>query len=146
MFTVRIFYNLYGMREGYHPRSHGKYLLKLPIVLVVKYRRNLLRGPFKEALKASFYHLAKEQDFLIDTIETDKNHVHVLVDIPPTLSAFEVVHRLKGISTYRLWKQYERYLLRYFWKERPLFSDSYFVCSTGEASTETVRQHIASQG
>ncbi|HEX8427934.1 IS200/IS605 family transposase [Hymenobacter sp.] len=106
----------------------------------------MLRGTFKVALKASFYHLAKEQDFLIDPIETDKNYVHVLVDIPPTLSAFEVVHRLKGGSTYRLWKQYERYLLRYFWKERTLFSDDYFVCLTGEASTETVRLYIASQG
>lgn len=134
------------MSNGHHTRSHSKYLLKLHIVLVVKYRRNVLRATVKEAVKASFYQIAKEQDFVIDTIETDKNHVHVLVDIPPTLSAFDVVHRLKSISTYRLWKQYESYLLRYFWKERTLFSDGYFVCSTGEASTETVRQYIASQG
>lgn len=134
------------MGNGYHTRSHSKYLLKLHIVLVVKYRRNVLRATFKEALKACFYQMAKEQDFVIDTIETDKNHVHVLVDIPPTLSAFDVVHRLKSIRTYRLWKQYESYVLRYFWKERTLFSDGYFVCSTGEASTETVRQYIASQG
>lgn len=59
---------------------------------------SLLRSPFKEVLKARFSHLAKEQDFLPDTIETDKNQVHILVAIPPTLSAFGVVHRLKGMS------------------------------------------------
>ncbi|MBD2769479.1 transposase [Hymenobacter sp. BT664] len=37
-------------------------------------------------------------------------------------------------------------MLRYFWKERTVFSDGYFVCSTGEASTDTVRPYITWQG
>jgi len=35
---------------------------------------------------------------------------------------------------------------KHFWKEHTFWSDGYFVCSTGEASTETIKQYIASQG
>ena len=38
------------------------------------------------------------------------------------------------------------YCQRTFWKEHTFWSDGYFVCSIGEASPETVRQYILSQG
>jgi hypothetical protein len=49
------------MREGHHTRRHNQYLLNLPIAMVVKYRRNLMRGTFKKTLKASFYHISNDR-------------------------------------------------------------------------------------
>ncbi|WP_460759353.1 transposase [Niabella terrae] len=37
-------------------------------------------------------------------------------------------------------------LSKNFWKEHAFWSDGCFVCSIGEASPETVRQYILSQG
>ena len=34
----------------------------------------------------------------------------------------------------------------HFWKEHTFWSDGYFVCSIGEASSETVRRYIKNQG
>ncbi|GAC1354668.1 MAG: hypothetical protein NVSMB38_33610 [Ktedonobacteraceae bacterium] len=35
---------------------------------------------------------------------------------------------------------------RYFWKERTFWSDGYFYCTIGNASQETIRHYIESQG
>jgi len=35
---------------------------------------------------------------------------------------------------------------KHFWGERTFWSDGYFVCSIGEASPDTIRQYILTQG
>jgi len=42
--------------------------------------------------------------------------------------------------------QNKDFLKKHFWKENTLWSDGYFVCSTGNASTETIQKYIAEQG
>ena len=79
-------------------------------------------------------------------IEVVSNHLHVLVDAPPTLSAFDIVNRLKSQSTFHIWKKFDTFLSRHFWNEKTFWSDGYFVCTTGDASTETIRQYIEEQG
>lgn len=43
-----------------------------------------------------------------------------------------------------IWKVVD--LKKYFWVEKTFWSDGYFVCSTGQASTETIRKYIENQG
>ncbi len=84
--------------------------------------------------------------FVIDSMETDKDHIHMLVDIDPTISATSIVSRIKQMSTIRMWKQYSIELKKYYWSENTLWSDGYFVCSTGDASMETIKKYIEEQG
>jgi putative transposase len=81
-----------------------------------------------------------------EVMETDKDHIHLLLDMEPTVAPVSIVNRLKSISTNRIWKRHEAYLKGHFWKERTFWSDGYFVCSTGNASMETIRAYIESQG
>ena len=74
------------------------------------------------------------------------DHIHVLVDAPPTLSPTQIATRLKGQSAYHVWQTHAEYLQWLFWKERTFWSDGYFVCTTGDASTETIKQYIEEQG
>ena len=90
--------------------------------------------------------IAKRQGFIIDKIQSDLNHLHILVDLPPRLSAFEIAHQLKQISTFDLYRKHRSFLKKHFWRENTFWSDGYFVCSTGEASTETIRNYIENQG
>jgi putative transposase len=53
---------------------------------------------------------------------------------------------LKQQTTFNAWKNYEAYLKKHFWKEKTLWSDGYFVCSTGDASTQTIQEYIKNQG
>lgn len=134
------------MKAKYHHSSHSKYLIKLHIVFAVKYRKKLLVDSLDEDMKQLLFEISQEKGFTIDTMQSDIDHIHILVDIPPTLSAFQIVHQLKQLSTFRIWKKYATELKKHFWKERTFWSDGYFVCSTGDASTETIRKYIEEQG
>jgi putative transposase len=134
------------VKSKYHHSSRSKYLIKLHIVIAVKYRKKLLVGSLDEDMKQLLFEISQEKGFTIDTMQSDIDHIHILVDIPPTLSAFQIVHQLKQLSTFRIWKKYAMELKKHFWKERTFWSDGYFVCSTGDASTETIRKYIDEQG
>jgi len=134
------------VKAKYHHSSHSKYLIKLHIVFAVKYRKKLLVDSLDEDMKQLLFEISQEKGFTIDTMQSDIDHIHILVDIPPTLSAFQIVHQLKQLSTFRIWKKYAMELKKHFWKERTFWSDGYFVCSTGDASTETIRKYIEEQG
>jgi putative transposase len=57
-----------------------------------------------------------------------------------------IVRTLKQASTIQLWQRHEKALKKHFWKERTFWSDGYFCCTIGNASQETIRQYIESQG
>jgi putative transposase len=134
------------MKTQYHHSHHSKYLIKLHIVLAVKYRKKLLVAALDSSMKQIIIDLSQGQKFSIDTMQSDIDHLHILIDCKPTVSAFEIVHRIKQLSTYRIWEQHGLFLRKHFWKHRTFWSDGYFVCSTGNASTETIRKYIEEQG
>jgi len=88
-----------------------------------------------------------KDQFTIDEIEVDNDHIHVLVDSNPTRSPLYFVRLAKMMTTYYAWRSnWATFLKSVYWKERTLWSDGYFVATTGQASTETIRQYIESQG
>ena len=134
------------MDKQYHTGSHCKYLLNSHLIFVVKYRKKLLVGDMDDAMKQVLFEVGQESDFAIEVMETDKDHVHLLVDYPPKLSMASIVNRLKSMSTNRIWKLKQTELKTVFWKENTFWSDGYFCCSTGDASTDTIKQYIEEQG
>ncbi|MDR1081615.1 MAG: transposase [Deltaproteobacteria bacterium] len=52
---------------------------------------------------------------------------------------------LAGLGVF-LWKEYGEYLKTRFWHEHTFWSDGCFACTTGDASTETIRKYIENQG
>lgn len=130
----------------YHSKNRSKYLIKLHIVLATKYRKKLFVGKFAMDLKQTIFEISEKSDFIIDMMEVDKDHIHILVDIEPQISVSSIINKIKSMTTNRMWKQYQAFLSTKYWKEQTLFSDGYFVCSTGDASTETILEYIKNQG
>jgi putative transposase len=97
-------------------------------------------------MKQIILDISKISNFTIDIMETDKNHIHILLNIVPTYSIASIVNRIKSISTNRIWKLHWNILRRSFWKENTFWSDGYFVCSIGEASPDIIRKYIENQG
>jgi len=129
----------------YHSKASAKYLLKIHLILVCKYRKQLLTTIGKD-FKQIMFEISQISDFSIDTMEVDKDHVHLLLDIEPKISVSSIVNRLKVMSTNRLWKKYKDFLKTHFWKEKTFWSDGYFVCTTGNANMETIKKYIETQG
>ena len=132
-------------KEQYHSKASAKYLLKIHLILVCKYRKRLLIE-IGEDCKQIMFEISKISNFTIDTMEVDKDHIHLLLDIEPKISISSIVNRLKSISTNRLWKRHKEFLKTQFWKEKTFWSDGYFVCSTGNANMKTTKKYIETQG
>ena len=132
-------------RKLYEKNRH-KYYLKCHLIFCVKYRRKILDGKFDGDIKSIRHSIADNSDFDIDIMETDKDHIHFLISYPPKLSVTSIVRKLKQESTIFAWHLYGNLLRQYFWKEKTLWSDGYFVCSIGEANPNTIREYIRQQG
>lgn len=97
-------------------------------------------------MKLEMNRISKNSDFKIEAIEIDKDHIHLLIDSIPNISATQIVRKLKQESTVSIWKQFSLLLKKHFWKERTFWTDGFFVSTTGQASEETVRRYIENQG
>ena len=132
------------MRQ-YASSGSSRYLLMAHLIFTVKYRKKLLIK-YGDVVKAKMEEIASRNDFEIDTIEVDQNHIHVLVSYTPKVSIASMVRALKGETTYLLWEYYEPDLRRHFWKKNMFWTAGYFACSVGNASQEVIRQYIENQG
>ena len=129
----------------YNSKNHSKFILRYHIILVCKYRKNLMIQ-YGEFVKENMLSISQKYNFTILEIEVDKNHIHLLVESEPKISPLIIVRVLKQQTTIRLWKEFSDKLQKHFWKERTFFTDGYFVSTIGEVSTETLRKYIQNQG
>lgn len=119
------------MGTKYHTNSHSKYLIKLHFVFAVKYRKNLIHDIIKNDLIEIMTDICLQKKYTIDAIQSDGDHIHILLDIQPIVSAYEVAHQLKQISTYRIYKKHSSFLKKHFWKENIFWSDGFLYVQLG---------------
>ena len=79
-------------------------------------------------------------------MESDKDHIHLLISYSSDISLTSIAGRLKQKSVHVLWNKHAQFLTHYFWKEHTFWSDGYFVCSIGEANPDTICKYIENQG
>lgn len=119
--------------------------LKVHLIFCCKYRKTLLRS-LGEEVKILCHRISQPRDFEILTMEVDTDHIHLLIEYEPKASVTQIVKCLKRETTHQLWEGHGGYLKKQFWNERTFWSDGFFACSIGEASDETIRKYIKSQG
>ena len=130
---------------GYQTTNRAKHNLKVHLILVCKYRKKLLVQGIEENIKSIIRDIEVNSDFDIIEMETDIDHIHLMIQYIPRLSISSIVNRIKSITTKKIWKLHQNFLQKHFWKERTFWTDGYFVCSIGEASPETIQNYIRNQ-
>lgn len=138
--------NFLKHRDLYQHRCHNKNLLYVHIIFVVKYRKKLMIGPVADMIKQLIFDICKKHSWYIVRMESDKDHLHILLQYNPTDSITKIVTVLKSYSTFYIWKQYGSFLKKHFWKENTFWSDGYFAASVGNASKATIEHYIEHQG
>ncbi len=131
---------------NYRRRHHRKYLLQVHLVLVTKYRKQLLVGEIAEDTKQRIFELSLEHNWEIVAMETDKDHIHILLSYDAVESVCEIVKTIKQETTFYLWKRYRRILNKQYWLKEIFWSRGYFACSIGNVSAEVIHKYIDSQG
>ena len=99
-------------------------------------------------------HLERMQDIMRDVcadfgaelaeFNGEPEHVHLLVNFPPTMAISRLVNSLKGVSSRRLRQEFPD-LRQHYWRTRRLWSGSYFAGSVGGAPISVLRQYIEQQ-
>jgi putative transposase len=85
----------------------------------------------KTALKKSLYATTKKYPTLyIQSMNTDEDHVHLQMEVPPNIAIADAVQKLKGISSMELRKQFKFIREMYLGKDG-IWSVGYFVSSVG---------------
>lgn len=136
-----------SVEREYRSKNHSKFLIKFHIIFVCKYRKKVLAyNRIDDDMKQVMFDISNESDFRIEVMETDKDHLHMMVSSPPKLSPLSIVRRLKQESTVRIWRMHEETLHRIYWRERTFWTDGYFVSIVGNVSQETIKHYIENQG
>ncbi len=71
------------------------------------------------------------------------DHIHLLVSVPPHLSASKLVQYIKGNTSRKLQMEYKE-LNKQFWGQH-LWARGYFVASSGNVTDEIIKAYIQNQ-
>ena len=115
------------MDNRYYRHNRRKYSLKVHIVLIAKYHKQLIIGSIADDVKQVILHIANTRGYEIIAIETDKDHMYFLLSYDITDTVCDIVKIVKQETIYHLWQKYSSVLSRQYWKEKIFWSDGYFA-------------------
>jgi len=142
---VFVCYNLF--MSNWNSKNRHKFLLQFHLIFICKYRKKLfLHNDLSEDIKKLSHEICNKHNVKIKYLETEKDHIHYMIELEPNLSMSKVVNLIKSYTTYHIWKKYSKYLSKHFWKEKTFWSDGYFVSSIGNISEKTLHTYIENQG
>lgn len=127
--------------------THGRgyvYSIQYHIVWCVKYRHKILTPKIEKRLIEILNMIAECENFQILECNTDKNHIHLLINCSPQHYIPNIIQKLKGISSRLLMKEFGEALKRKLWGGH-LWNPSYFVATVSENTEEQIRKYIQNQ-
>jgi putative transposase len=80
---------------------HSISSLKIHLVCVTKYRKDILTAQSLAIIEKSFNEVGFKMDFQILEFNGSSDHIHTLIEFPPKLSVSQMVNALKGVSSRR---------------------------------------------
>ena len=126
--------------KTYKSNSHLVYSCYYHVIFCPKYRRKCLTGNVETRLKELFKEISTKYNFEINDLEVMSDHVHMIISCDPSFGIMTVIHKLKGITSNILRKEF------LFLKKMPtLWTRSCFISSVGSVSLEVVKKYIEEQ-
>ena len=116
------------------------YLLNYHLVWCPKRRRPVLTNGVAQRLQQIFVQLAEEKRVRILALEVRPDHLHLFVSCYPQIVIHKLVKAFKGRSSNLLRKEFPSLL-----RLPSLWTNSYFVSTAGNVSSETIRKYIEAQ-
>lgn len=120
------------------------YSIQYHIVWCVKYRHKVLEGQIEKRLIELLRQIAADNGFDILEINTDKDHIHLLINCSPQHYIPNMIKAMKGVSARLLMKEYGDLLRQKLWGGH-LWNPSYFVATVSENTEEQIRGYIQNQ-
>ena len=128
--------------DTYQSLNHSKWDCKYHIVFIPKCGRKTLYEQLRQPLTKVFHDLARQKESKIEQGHMMRDHVHMMISIPPKYAVSQVVGFIKGKSAIHLARVYgerkRNFVGQHFWAR------GYFVSTVGR-DEEMIRKYIREQ-
>ena len=122
--------------------SHTRWNCEYHIVFIPKYRRKVMYGEVRKHVGEILRKITEMYGVTLIEGHVMKDHVHMLVSIPPKVAVSSFMGQLKGKSALMIFDKYPRFRTqgdRHFWAR------GYYVVTVGNRDEATVRKYIQDQ-
>lgn len=124
--------------------KHSVFLMYYHLVLVTKYRREVIDDDISSRLKEIFEYISVNYKISIEEWNHERDHVHVMFKGQPKTELSKFINAYKSASSRLIKKEYPT-IKEKLWKEA-FWSKSFCLLTTGGATIEVVKRYIESQG
>ena len=124
--------------------NHSVFAIHFHLILVVKYRKELINDEISERLKEIFEYIQGNYNIALEEWNHDLDHVHILFSSHPNTNISKFINAYKSASSRLIKKEYPS-IRNKLYKEA-FWSQSFCLISIGEANIETIKKYIESQG
>ena len=128
----------------YRKTQHSVYSITLHLVLVVKYRRDVIDDTISDRIRELFEKIGLLYDVEIIEWNHDKDHVHTILSISPSTNLNKYVNAAKTASSRLIKKELPEIKSKLY--QDSLWTRGFYVNSTGSTQIEVVKNYILNQG
>lgn len=133
------------MTYNFDKNSRSVYSLNYHFVQCIKYRKKVLDFPeIIEELKNRTYNIAKSYNIDILCIETDLDHVHILLKCQPQTQLIKFINNWKSATSKAIRNRYYDRIKNKLWG-KAFWSNSYCLITTGQTTLEQVKKYVENQ-
>ena len=130
------------MKKDNQSLSHTTWKHKYHIVFAPKYRRQIIYGKYKRSIGEILRELCERKGVEIIEANACRDHIHMLVSIPPKISVSSFIGYLKGKSSLMIFDRHAN--LKYRYGNRKFWCRGYYVDTVGRNKAK-IEEYIRNQ-
>ncbi len=129
-----------SIRTGRHAVTN----LHAHLVFTTKYRRGALTKTILNTCHETMKSVCGDFGCELKEFNGEDDHVHLLIEFPPTIQLSKLINSLKGVSSRVIRRDHHKHVKKYLWGGH-LWSRSYYASTAGGAPLETIKEYIKNQ-
>ena len=127
----------------FYKLSHTVWHCSYHIVWTPKYRYRILKGEIKKEVERCLRSFSEQKKCIIEELNVQDDHVHLLIKIPPKVSVSELVGTLKGRTAIRVFNKFKHLKSKLYWGNH-FWSKGYCVDTVG-LDSEMISKYVKFQ-
>lgn len=124
--------------------NHSVFLLYYHLILVTKYRRQVIDDEISDYAKATFERISESHHITLVEWNHDKDHIHIVFKAQPKTELTKFINAYKSASSRLIKRDFPR-VKQFLWKEM-FWSRSFCLLTTGGAPIDVIKRYIQNQG
>ena len=124
--------------------NHSVFSLYYHLVLVTKYRRQVIDDEVSDYAKQMFERISGKYHITLVEWNHDEDHIHIMFKAEPKTELTKFINTYKSASSRLIKRNFPR-VKKYLWKEM-FWSKSFCLITTGGTTIDVIKKYIQNQG